>query len=115
MRRNHLRKIVGQRERTRLIQSEVQSAKQLPLRSQFRSTLAARFQVRLESFQGAAIQLAVEIGRDVFELAILLFNGRNVHRIVCARVRRTEVLSNLLWTGDTPLEQMIAHGLTGAE
>ena len=38
---DHSRKIMGQLERTRLAEGEVQRAKQLTLRSQFRSTIGA--------------------------------------------------------------------------
>lgn len=51
MRRHHSRKVMGQFERTRLIKSEVQSAKQLPLGSEFSGAINALFQVRLESLQ----------------------------------------------------------------
>jgi hypothetical protein len=81
MRRDDSGKIMRQLESSRLIKGKVQGAKKLALRSQFGGAMRTRFEMRLESLQRRAIQLAVQISSDLFERAFLIFNGLRLHRV----------------------------------
>jgi hypothetical protein len=98
VRGHHPRKITWQLERARLVESDVESTKQVTLRSQLGSAIDACLQVRLKSLQRNPGQLAVEISAHVFERAALPTNNWGVHRVSFALsgVRRISVCRFLL-------------------